>query len=193
MGQVCNICGKEYSNLGVHVNKAHRIPMSEYNKLYPDEKTTSDEVIMQKVEESSLKKDVVEEVKLPEADADIVDSEDTGVKVSPSVIRDGIFGEEVVYADKPLSVFLARYDVTEKELRAIMRQYKTGSTVPVGQQIKQREDIGLSEAEKLKNESNVETTSLYTAEALTTKYGFECVTVRSKKGNTPKTWVLKKK
>lgn len=182
MGQVCEICKKEFINLGVHVNKAHRISMDEYNKLYPKEGTINADDI--------LKKDAVEETKLPDADGDF----DTTAQdaVTPKEIRDGIFGEEESYSTRPLSVFLERYDISEKELRVIVRQYKTGSSVPVSQQIKQKEKIGLAGAAELKDKDDVETTNLHIAEVLTTQYGFECLTVRGKRGNTPKTWVLKK-
>lgn len=202
MKQKCEICGKEFTNLGVHVNKSHRIPMDEYRKMYPTNSEGKEivrdlaegEEIAEKEFKANAAEEAVEVTKLDEADEylDMMSEAPVEAKVTNKEIRDGIFGKEETFSDKPLSDFLEKFDISEKELRAIVRQYKTGSSVPVSQQLKQKEEIGLSGAEKLKNKEKVETYDLHIAEALTTKYGFECITVRSRKGNTPKTWVLRK-
>jgi hypothetical protein len=58
--------------------------------------------------------------------------------------------------------------------------------------LKQKMNIGEDIAEKLKDQTSAEVTNVEAAEVLVTKYGFTCTDVRSPKGSTPKTWVLKK-
>jgi hypothetical protein len=166
--EICRICNKEFSNLAVHVRQSHKMTMDEY-------KSSGEEF------------DEFENV-------EVLTPESTD-KISSSDLTKNIFSGSVEEKDpnRPLSEFLSEFDVTEKEVRALIRQFKGGGKITVTQQIQNNQEFGEKNAEQYKDEENVSVTNLYVAEALVTKYNFEVTDVRSAKGNRPKTWVLRKK
>jgi hypothetical protein len=210
----CRICGKgPFTNLGVHLNKAHKMTFEEYSKLNTTDLANED--LGELAEGGIVKEEGLGELKENEEDTKIeideipkeefdakfdeelgeIDESTLPEEVTTTVdqIRDGVFGEEKVGSDKPLQELLDEFDITEKDLRMVIRQYKTGSSLPVSQQIRVQQDRGLDGAVDLKDKKKVETVDLNIAEVLTTKYGFTCTAVRSRKGNRPKTWMLEKK
>ena len=210
---ICKICGKEFSNLGVHVNKAHRITLEAHNKLEEGESVEKiDSSMLTETNLTEYQKLVEKEEAIKESPISTEDSEigELGESEVPKIeeasdltpptsnittvdqIRDGVFGEEVVGSGEPLQKLLDEFDVTEKELRAMLRQYKTGSPLPVYQQLKKKQDKGKGGAKELKDEEKLETSDIFVAETFVDKYGFKCIRVDGKKGDSPKVWVLEK-
>ena len=164
----CLICddGKDYKILSQHIKLKHGLTMEEYEAQYLN--------VLEEVDEIPA---VVEEPK---------------IQITPAERIENIFGKEVSFVDKTVGELLEEYDLCEKELRALLRKYKTGSELPVTQQIEQKLKLGAEGAEALKNENTVKTTVLEEAEALTKFHNFTVVDVISAKGMQKKTWVLKK-
>lgn len=112
----------------------------------------------------------------------------TKVKITEEEKQEAIFGKPTESIEKPLQLFLYEFGISEKELREIVRVYKTGDHINVVQDIKRKEDIGLKKAEGLKDKDKVETNKLEIADALVNKFGFTVTDVSS----NPKMWHLKK-
>ena len=176
----CKICNEDFSNLGVHLKRKHGLTTQEYYKRVKEH--TLGEV------EAPVKEEVP---KLQEMEPDVSQVETT---TTNKKITESIFKEYKKDPDRPLSEFLKEMTLeNEAELRAIVRQYKTGSPLPVHEQMKQRESYADLQAQKLLDKDEVEVTMLPTAEVLQNKYGYEVVDVRSSQGTRPKTWVLKRR
>ena len=121
-------------------------------------------------------------------DTKVEEVEEDKSVISPKEKTEKIFGKEETSDGKLLTDFLKEFDITEKELRGIVRTYKTGNPIDVVQDIKRKQKFGEETAEQLKNNPTVETHSLPVADALVHKFGFTVTKVTS----TPKTWHLKK-
>ena len=119
-------------------------------------------------------------------DQDVVSEKDS---VTPKEITKTIFGEQDTNIEKPLNDLLEEFDITEKELRSIIRNYKNGEQLDVLQNIKRKQEFGERSAEELKDKDNVETCNLDIADALVHKFNFKVIKVSSK---PKKTWFLKK-
>jgi len=186
----CEICkdGKDFKNLPVHVRNKHKMTMMEYNEKLRKPDILEQEEVSTLVEQQEVKPPKAE--MLVESDDNIVENiTTTGANRTKEIFRD--YQKD---PNRPLSEFMKEMTVdSEEELRAIIRQFKTGSPLPVHEQMKQRENYADAQAKKLLDKDDVEVTMLATAEVLQNKYGYEVVDVRSPQGTKPKTWVLKRR
>lgn len=187
MKQYCKLCNdeKEYKNLQQHLKMAHNMTMEEYSDLYGGDEDSFEEV------DSS---DSLIEDQIPKKEEDTPKvTDDSKIVISNTERKERIFDEPVVsWEERTIKEFLDGYDMTEEELMALVRKYKTGSALPVNQQIEQKMKLGEKSAEKFKDQNYVETHSLEEAEVLTKNYNFKVLEVRSGKGTQKKTWVLRK-
>jgi len=160
----CKICkdDKPYSRLDVHVRKFHNMDMDEYSIYDPD---------------------LLEVMEFEPSEP-----------ISHVTRMDNIFSGKVKesYVDRPLKDFLSKYNIAEKELTAIIKNYTEGKPLPLEQAHKLGEKRGIEEAKTLKHLKSVKTPNLQTAEALEKHYGFKCTAVHSAKDSTPKRWELEK-
>lgn len=158
----CKVCGKEYKSVNIMHVRTHDIDMEQY-ELLPEYAQISTTV------------------------------EPKGnIKFTQTEMQTRIFGEQEKDINRPLSDFLNEFGVTEKEARELLKKFTTGKRIDPRIQATNFQKIGTEGAEALKDQDEVETTSLHVAEALTTKYGFTCTDLRGRRGDTPKTWFLKK-
>jgi hypothetical protein len=115
--------------------------------------------------------------------------------VTPKDRTEGIFGKKTKPSEITLQEVLDHYNISEEELRKIIRTYKSGETISVTQTIAQKQKMASEEAQKvIKNakelkQDKVEVHDVHTAEELV-NLGWVVETVRSPKGNSPKAWVL---
>jgi len=110
------------------------------------------------------------------------------VTITEKEKKEEIFGKPLESIEKPLEVFLHEFGITEKELRELVRSYKTGNAIDVVQDIERKQKAGERHAEQLKDDDIVETSKLSIAEVLVKKYGFTVTAVTK----NPKIWKLKK-
>jgi len=110
------------------------------------------------------------------------------VSITKDEKEEKIFGKPLESIEKPLEVFLHEFGITEKELRELVRSYKTGNAIDVVQDIERKQKYGEKHAEQLKDDDLVETSKLLVADALVHKHGFIVTEVTS----NPKIWKLKK-
>jgi len=165
----CKICGIEKKNLPNHVRAAHQMNMAEYDKYESTEEESFGEL-------------------------------DEATVMNMKEISESRFGDSIVksIAEKPLSVFLKKYDIAEKELIDVVKSYKGLGSVKVTQSIKENTSRGSQAAQELNDEFEksgdklLEVTDLYVAEALIKSYNFKCDKVVGKTLKNPKTWVLSK-
>lgn len=178
----CEICGSSYINLSTHVIQKHKTTMEEYYKLYPHA-LDSPEIMSDEEADNFFTE---------EATADITEAKSNveKAKITPQEVRDKVFKKDPTMVDEPLSEFLREFEITERELRQIVRQYKTGSAMTALESIERQAEVGEAEAVKLVGKGRVETTNLQTAETLKKKHGY---TVLEARHGPPKTWVLIKK
>jgi len=162
--KMCKICKDEkpWGRLDMHVKAIHKMTMEQYEEFDPDAP-------------------VVKEFEPTEPVA-------IGERVDR--IFDGKTKKNSL--DKPLKEFLEEVDLTEKDLRAIIHNYKEGKPLPLEQVQKFSEQKGADEARKLKDHVVVKTTNIHTAEALEKFHNFKCVSVIGAKGTIPKVWELEK-
>ena len=163
LSKTCKICkdGKPYGRLDVHIRHNHQMNTEEYAKY----DTEAGEIVEFQPSE-------------PIKPVDVINN-----------IFDGKTKE--THVEQPLKVFLKEFELTEKELRAIVTNYKTGKPLPMQHIQKLNEQKGIEEANKLKEHKGiVTTTNLYTAEALTKYHGFRCIAVKSAQNTHPKVWEL---
>ena len=179
----CRICGKGNKRLDVHVTKGHKTTMDEYYKLYPEEKDNPTMITVDE-DEDYFSGNEIKDIPIP----DVV--EKPKAKITPQEIRDGIYKKDITMVDEPLSEFLKEFELTERELRQIVRQYKTGSAMTALEAIEREAEFGKVEAIKLAGQGKVETTNLQAAETLKKQHGY---TVAEVKSGPPQTWVLIKK
>jgi len=165
MNKFCKICNDEkpYKRLDIHIQNKHNMTLEEYNVFDPTQ----------------------EEVKefVPKA------------PISRKEVINNIFDNKAAEsskANKPLREFLKEFDLSEQDLRAIVKNYKEGKPLPYQQQNSLNERNGFSEARKLSSSTIVRTHNLYAAEALEKHFNYKCVTVKSATNNTPKVWVLER-
>ena len=180
----CKICGEKYKRLDAHVRGSHKSTMDEYYKLYPEEKDNPTTAIVEDDDDyfggNKETPPVIEEA-VPEQPK---------AKITPQELRDNIYKKNITMANEPLSEFLKEFEVTERELRQIVRQYKTGSAMTALESIERQAEFGKNEAIKLAGQGKVETNSLHVAENLKKQYGYTVVDVKT---GPPQTWVLTKK
>ena len=168
----CKLCGGEFKGLELHLAaclKKHSITREMYDELDSDPTLTDGSE--EPVTTSSTKPEHV---------------------VSQAQIIERALSVEHRDPDRPLSKALAEFDITEHEFISLLKQWKGEGSVPLTMRLKQKMNVGEDIAEELKDQTSAEVTNLEAAEVLVTKYGFTCTDVRSPKGSTPKTWVLKK-
>lgn len=162
--QTCKICkdGKPWGRLDVHIRNVHKITPEQY-EMY----------------DSNLGEIVEFKHTDPITHTDLIDN-----------IFDGKTKKNSL--DEPLKEFLKEFDLTEKDLRAIIHNYKEGKPLPLEQSQKLKETKGIEEANRVKDHNVVKTQHIHTAEALEKYHGFKCVAVYSAKGTIPKMWELEK-
>jgi len=192
MGIICRLCGREYKSIEMHLGtclKKANITREKYSSL-PEFDSKVVEEGLSELTDSDL------------AEMGAAHSTPETVKVNPDPnyisghdVRRNIFKGSVKERDsnRPLSVALSEFGISEEEFLALLNQWKGEAKIPINMRMSQRASVGDKEAETLKDLDRVETFNLATAEALEKKYGFKTFEVRSRKGNIPKTWVLKKK
>ena len=178
--ELCKVCNKEFANLTVHLRTKHDLTRKQYElNEYDIEDLLKEETSQEINPEETVSKEI-EETEISELNDSVTNDE----------ITKTLFGEqERIYLDE----FCQQNNITEKELRNIVKQYKGTAVVPASQVIQERTNQGITEADRLvKNWSEgeeIKVTSVFIAETLINKYSFTCKTVKS--GN-PKTWILVK-
>lgn len=168
----CKLCGKEVKGLELHLThclKKHSITREMYDTLDMD----------------STLADGMEEI--PEEPAK---TEKKGI--THKEVESNIFNVKQRDPDRPLSEALQEFDITEHEFISLLKQWKGEGNVPLEMRLKQKAKIGYETAEKFKDQEIAEVHTVESAETLEKEFGFKCIEVRSPKGTTPKTWVLKK-
>jgi len=164
--EICKICGKEYTNLGVHVRQAHKLGIEEYREKYPDVKEEVDD------------------------ENDFPTEEDTTEKV---ILKEKAEKEEVEdISGETLKDFLEAHDMSKKELIAVIENFKEGKNIPVKMTERRDKQIGEAGAEVLKDQQSARTTNLHVAETLVKNYGFKVKEVTTRGHTIPKTWILEK-
>ena len=181
----CKICGEGKQRLDVHVTKGHKTTMDEYYKLYPEEKDNPTIITIDEDDDNYFGGNEMKDI--PTVDAVVADPK---IKITPQELTERIFKKDVTMVNEPLSEFLKEFELTERELRQIVRQYKTGSAMTALESIEREVKVGKTEAEKLLGENNVRTTNLQVAEILKKQHGY---TVTEVKSGPPQTWVLIRK
>ncbi len=111
------------------------------------------------------------------------------VTVTEKEKKETIFGKPLESIEEPLEKLLREFGISEKELRALIRSYKTGNPIDVVQNIERKQKAGLKKAEALKDKEEVTTSKLIIADALVHNHDFVVTKVTSK----PKIWHLRKK
>jgi hypothetical protein len=159
----CKICGKQFSNVYIHAKTKHGLTKEDYDAV-----------------EIS---DVSEEA-IPEAPKEIPEEKET---ITPKEMTEGIFGKD---EDIMLSEFLKKYDIGRKDLIALIKRYKEGSSIPVTQMQEMRHKKAQLDAESLKDRDEIKVNSVVIAESLVKEHGFEVVAVLS---GPPRMWHLKKR
>lgn len=165
--EICNICKKEYTNMGVHLRQAHKMSIEDYRKEYP-----------------------TEEVDEQDEFSDIEDTKESVVLVEKE--EEEKKEEEEIPPTELLSDFLDENKLSKKELIAIIENYKTGKNIPAKMIEKRDNQIGEDGAGQFKDKNYAETRNLHIAETLVKQYGFKVVEVTTKGHTIPKTWILKK-
>ena len=181
----CKVCDAEFKKITVTHIRTHGLEKSDYDAL-PDLDDNFDEITAPEVSEDTpevVVEEVVEEVAEPVEDGSITPEERTKHLFEDEIVDSG---------SKPLSIFLAEFNITERELRNIVKRYKGTNAIPVSQQIENAIRVGDATADELSTQNNVETFSLNVAESLVKKHNFNVVTVRGPKNGKPKTWILEK-
>lgn len=174
--RACKICGKECINLATHVRAAHKLSMLEYE--------TGDHPV-----EIPEEVETLEEVEDNEVSSEDLDSPEISDTTSSDQLKENIFGKQ---EDITLKNFCLQNNITEKELRNVIKQYRGSSVIPVSQIISERTNKGIDEAKSLNEKyvsGEITTTNVFTAETLMKSYDFICKTV---KRSPVKTWVLTK-
>ena len=162
---LCRVCNKEFNNLGVHLRKAHKLSMDDYNKDYPIEE--------------------------PEAQDEFGDID----TIENVVLTEKKEKEEEMVTDDETELlldFLNAHELSKKELLSIIENFKSGKNIPAKMIEKRDKKIGELGAVQLKDQNYVETQNLHVAETLMKEHSFKCATVTTKGGTIRKTWCLKK-
>lgn len=178
----CRICGKGFKRLDSHVRGSHKTTMDEYNKLYPEEVDNPTEIDVD--DDFFSNEDVIPVIN------EVVAEDPTKAKITPQELKDRIFKKDVTMVNEPLSEFLKEFEMTERELRQVARQYKTGSAMTALESVEREAEFGKVEAIKLAGQGKVETTNLQVAETLKKQHGYTVIEV---KHGPPQTWILTKK
>jgi len=191
MKAICRLCGKDCASIEGHLTfclKKNSITREKYNDL-PEWKVDSSSTSPPVLSTDVMATDSFDEIEQPQEQPEIKG------QVTYQERIDNVFKDSVEKKDpnRPFSEALEEYKITEKEFVTILKAWRDGGKIPVDMQMKQKADKGKSEAKMLSDKDSVTTNSLETAESLVKSYGFEVITVKSAKGNTPKTWVLRKK
>lgn len=218
--ETCKICGNEFSNLGVHLNKKHHVSRKEYEETNPSNPAVDKGELIEEVVESKDEgvtipgtdfKAVPTELKetdnnvyhdkeeQPEVKAEVKPESKEGISptqktsATPKEIEEAIFGETPDNRDKPLGDFLDEFGLKEEELRSVIGEYLREGFVPIDQKQRMLQSVGEREAMKYKDiiGEEVRITELSIADPLVKIYGFECIKVE--RDPLPKTWVLVKK
>lgn len=170
----CKVCGKEYKQLHSHITKGHGITQEDYDKL---------EEYVGEIEDT-----IDEPIVIPE---DMTEEEAKAI-VSGQGQMDNIFKDSVIIKEKPeddsISTILSEFNLTYKELRAVITAYSNGVPVDVTQTIERNQMVGVDGADKLKNLQETTTINLNVAEELVKAHGFVVTEVKG----SPKTWYLQK-
>jgi hypothetical protein len=173
---VCKLCedGKGFSRLDTHLRKKHKTTPDEYYLQFPEEKDNPTMIVVEEEEFNGIPEQIDEPKEEKSA-------------TTQKEIREKLFGVPFSGADRPLQELLDEFEITERELRQIVRQYKTGSAMTALEQVERKAELGKMEAIKLSGSGHVETTKLETAVSLKKEHGYTVVKVKS---GPPKTWVL---
>lgn len=186
----CAICNEEFIKITGQHTKTHGMTLAEYNKFVEEHTDTLD--IVKEEEETTTIVNVTSQEQLSEFLTSEEGEDVISNFVSGEERVETIFGKQERDTNRPLQDFLNEFDVTEKELRAVVRNYTEGARIDPRIDSNNKQKIALREAEKLKNESNIETTNIYVAECLVDNFGFKCPVVLDPTDTKPRTWVLEK-
>lgn len=180
MEEICKICQQdgaaksEFKNLSTHLRAKHKITRKEYDALG-----------LETEELGEISEEEFEEIEEP--------TEETKVE---SEFKEEVLGnifkkESDELENMTLKEVSKRYGLSPREVVNLIKKFKKGDNlIDLTAVIESNLKSGKKDATSLKDQSHVETESLYIAEALTKDHGFECLTVRS---GPPKTWVLEKR
>ena len=189
----CKICGKDYKSIEMHLGtclKKANITRESYTNLPEFGATRIKDKVIGLEDEfkeiSEAERENITSLAAPAQDPNYISGHDVRKNIFKGATRERD-------PDRPLSVALSEFGISEEEFLALLNQWKGEAKIPINMRMSQRASVGDKEAETLKDLDRVETFNLATAEALEKNYGFKTLEVRSRKGNTPKTWVLKKK
>ena len=122
--------------------------------------------------------------------------EEISEPIEQDELRKRLFDGEIERdSGRPLSEFLTEFNISEKDLRAVVRQYKGDAVIPVSQSIQNRENRGTGEAKRISDEyieGKLEIQDSFVAEILVKEYGFNVIEVIPGNISRKKTWVLSK-
>ena len=162
--EICKLCGKEFTNLGSHIRSKHKISREEYDN--------SD---------------------TPTIENEFEEEEEGPISVTPDERIANVFkGSLPPEKDLSLRSFLTEVELTEKELRNVVRDYKSGEGIGVTQQLKRQTDQARKTAIRLSKQRDVRTTELLVAEILKNEHDYTVVDLKGKTANRPTTWILSK-
>lgn len=147
----CNICGREFKNLKLHVLNKHKMSLEDYEKQFEEEIVEMDEPVQDKVS---------------------ITGKDKYVKPFNGVT-------EKEPEENPISSLLKEFGIDLKELRSLLKRYVGGDPVNVTQEIERKKRIGEMKAEELKDRDEISISLLNVAEELVNKHGFTCYSVTS--------------
>ena len=166
--EICKVCGKEYKTMTSMHTQTHGLTLKQYAEL--DE--TKPESTFKELDVSNPEVVEVETV-IKQSRADMIfDSKDRK------------------YADRPLSDFLKKYNISEKDLTSLALKYTTGSILPISQQIEKKIKVGEDGAAKVAGPEEVQVYTIAEADALAKKHGYECLECRRVNGK--KVWFMRK-
>jgi hypothetical protein len=190
----CLVCNKEYKKItALHV-RTHGMELDEYALLAESREIHTKESGITK--EFNMLNDMISDVEEIENDSlvqaeRVVKYTEEPVETNYEERINSIFKDSIKERDqnRPISEFLTEFDITEKELRQVVRQYKGGNSISISQGLANKAIRAKNIAESLSDRDMVETRDSFTAEILEANYGFTCIEVRS---GPPKMWVLHK-
>ena len=171
--EICKVCGKEYKAMTSMHTLTHGLTLKQYAEL--DE--TKPESTFKELDMSDPKA----------GDAVTVDLATELKKSKTDTIFDG---KDRKYADRPLSDFLKKYNISEKDLTSLALKYTTGSILPISQQIEKKIKVGEDGAAKVAGPEEVQVYTIAEADALAKKHGYECLECRRVNGK--KVWFMRK-
>lgn len=184
--EMCKLCPHElngFANLGAHVNRKHGLSMEDYNAI--DEKEYTE--VLEDIKPFKTKEEHIEKP---------IDNLESKTEITGEELSKAIFNDvERKDPSRPLNVFCEENEISEGELINLVNKWKGESEIPVKEQLKNKEELGMKKASETakKLPKRVSTYDSFEAQSLREKYGYTTVEVIGQKGATPKTYVLERK